>query len=202
MLVDNVNTSQASSGSGVMPDTARGLHNGTTMWPADTDVIFSGTHKVTLNLQLPLMREIILDAFENVRVSLLFTDAFPDAVAALAVVRVGLVAAATERVPRASDIYKRLLCDADYMAKMIRLVSRIILVKMLLTRRQCLQPRARISLIRAEVKERCTAIIRTDFLALGSAQKIAQVVEKQLLDYKYTFPAVGNVRITFSANIS
>lgn len=73
---------------------------------------------------------------------------------------------------------------------------------MLLTRRQCLQPRARISLIRAEVKERCTAIIRTDFLALGSAQKIAQVVEKQLLDYKYTFPTVGNVRITFSANIS
>jgi len=37
------------------------------------------------------------------------------------------------------------------------------------------------------------AIIRAEFMSLGSAQKIAQVAAKQLIDYKYTFPTVGKV---------
>lgn len=144
MPTDNTNMSQESTSSGALsgaaPDTdtdatlplldtviARDLHHGTVTWPADTDVIFvSGTRKVTLCIQLPLMRSIILDAVEQVRISLLFTDAFPDAFAALSVIRARLIAAAASRLPIASEIHKRLVCDVDYMIKMIRLVSCIL----------------------------------------------------------------------------
>jgi hypothetical protein len=79
------------------------------------------------------MRLIISDAFENVRVSLLFIDAFPDAFTALSTIRAGLIAAAASHLPKATDIHKRLVCDVDYMAIMTRLVSRIISIRMLLT---------------------------------------------------------------------
>ena len=47
---------------------------------------------------------------------------------------------------------------------------------------------ARIPLFRAEVKERCVALVRAEFLSIGSESAIAQLVDKQLTDYSYTFP--------------
>jgi hypothetical protein len=94
-------------------------------WPADTElVLVSGSNKVTLTNQLPLMRSVIQDAIENVRFSLLFNHAFPDAGVVLFTVRAALVAAAARsQNPRASNIHQRLLSDEEYVIKMIRLVS-------------------------------------------------------------------------------
>lgn len=122
----------------VTPDTdtvaARDLHHKTVVWPSNTDIIFvPGTCKVMLSIQLPLLRSILLDAFDRVRISLLFIDAFPDALVALGVIRAGLVAAAASRLPTATDVHQRLVCDVDYMVKMIRLVSSSLSNRILLT---------------------------------------------------------------------
>lgn len=50
------------------------------------------------------------------------------------------------------------------------------------------QPRARMSLYRSDVKERCSAVFMPTLLAHGSATQIAEVVRKQLSIYTYMFP--------------
>ena len=86
--------------------------------------------KMSLSIQLPLVRMVISDAFDNVRISLLFVDAFPDAFATLGAIKAALIAAAGSRLPKAEYLHRRLVCDSDYMAKMIQLVSRTISVRM------------------------------------------------------------------------
>ncbi|KAN0141977.1 hypothetical protein V8E53_000439 [Lactarius tabidus] len=49
-----------------------------------------------------------------------------------------------------------------------------------------LMPRARISIFRAEVKERCNVITTATFLAMPSQER-TQTVEEQLSNYNYTF---------------
>ena len=53
------------------------------------------------------------------------------------------------------------------------------------------QPCARISLFRAEVKDRCNTVSVAAFYAMGSAPEIARVVQKQLSHYTYTFPSAN-----------
>jgi hypothetical protein len=55
------------------------------------------------------------------------------------------------------------------------------------------QPRARISLFRAEVKDRCNSITVPAFFTMGSIQEIARIVKKQMSHYTYTFPSVPQV---------
>jgi hypothetical protein len=50
------------------------------------------------------------------------------------------------------------------------------------------QPRARICLIRSEVKEACMIITAGVFLMFGSPMDIIDYVGKQLSHYTYTFP--------------
>ena len=103
-----------------VPNDATNLHQAT---PVQTDLIFvSGTTRVMLTAQQPVMRSVMHDAFERVRVYLLFNNAFPDAATILSMTRVALVAAA-EAHERASRIYQRLLHDEEYATNMIRLVS-------------------------------------------------------------------------------
>jgi hypothetical protein len=70
-----------------------------------------------------------------------------------------------------------------------------------------LQPRARIPLIRGEVKEHCNALVLPLFLAIKEdPEEIIKVVTKQTTDYYYIYPKVSNVstflfnrfRLTFS----
>jgi hypothetical protein len=94
-----------------------------TTWPSATElVVVPGTSKVTLSIQCPLLRAVLQDAFENIRISLLFINAFPDAAAIPTVIRTALITSAKSH-NRASDILKRLLRDENYMASMARLVS-------------------------------------------------------------------------------
>ena len=93
------------------------------MWPVETDLIFVlGTTRVMLTVQRPLMRSVIQDAFERVRVYLLFNNAFPDAPTVLSMTKRSLTEAAESR-ERASSIHQRLLHDEAYVTNMIRLVS-------------------------------------------------------------------------------
>ena len=93
------------------------------VYPVETDLIFvSGTTRLMLTAQRPLIRSVIHDAFENVRLYLLFNHAFPDAVAILSMVKDCLVEAANSR-ERMSSIRQRLLFDEGYVTNMIRLVS-------------------------------------------------------------------------------
>jgi hypothetical protein len=69
------------------------------------------------------MRVIIQDAFEHVRASLLFKDAYPDPIVTIAVVKEALISAAESHRPSASSIHNRLVHDNPYLFKISRLVS-------------------------------------------------------------------------------
>lgn len=163
------------------------------VWPTETDILYSpGTRRMMLTVQRPVMRMVIQDAFEQVKKSMMLTDAFPNTFIALEFTRDGLFESA-EAHDEATDIYNRLLCDAAYMNQMTRLVRYLILIMMLLI---LFQPRARIPHFRAEVKERFVAILQAEFLSLGSAEAVAALVKKQTEFYNYTFPTAPNVSLT------
>ncbi|KAN0139137.1 hypothetical protein V8E53_003026 [Lactarius tabidus] len=140
-------------------------------WPAETDLVFtSGSNKLKLTSQTPIVRSVIVEAIENLRAAMLMTDAFPDVCSALSLIKDCLLTAGTYLLPGAMDVLDRLKNDPDYLTKITLL------------------PRARISLIRSEVKERCTTLTMGTFLALGSATDIIEHVRKQVSSYTYTFP--------------
>lgn len=94
----------------------------------DTDIMFiPGTNKFSLTNQRPLLRAVIQEAIENLRCSLLFDHGFPNANDIPSLIRVSLITAAETHSPKASQIHVRLLNDRDYLEKMIRLVSSIMI---------------------------------------------------------------------------
>jgi hypothetical protein len=94
----------------------------------DTDVMFiPGTNKIMLTNQRALLRTVIQEAFENVRASLLFDHGFPNANVIPSLIRESLIAAAETHSPKALQIHTCLLTDDEYLEKMIRLVSSLIL---------------------------------------------------------------------------
>jgi hypothetical protein len=98
------------------------------VWPSETDLIlFPGTMKIMLTLQLPLVRTVLQDAFENLRAALLFEHAFPDLNLTVLFIRKTLVGAARSHLPRAVNIHKHLLVDDAYLDKLSRLVSFLLL---------------------------------------------------------------------------
>ncbi|KAN0107248.1 hypothetical protein V8E52_010357 [Russula decolorans] len=142
----------------------------------DTDLIFiPGTNRLILSAQRPLIRVIIQDAIENLRVYLLFKNAFPRPVQSIKFIRDSIVAAAEKYQPGLSAIVARINANDHYLSLMTRL------------------PRPRIPLIRSDVKERCSALVTTAFLALRSSVEIVKSVQKQLMNYNYTFPKAPNL---------
>lgn len=95
------------------------------VWPTDTEIqLVPGTNRVILTRQGILLRTVIQDAFENVRASIFFENAFPDVVLALSFIRDGLLTAAGGG-PATASIYMRLLNDKDYLMKIVPLVRTI-----------------------------------------------------------------------------
>jgi len=139
-----------------------------------------------LTMQRPLVRAVIQEAIENLRAALLFTNAFPDICVALTLIQDCLLNAADHHKPGATDILERLKCDQDYLLKITPVVS-LIYFKTTFPDSTS-QPRARICLIRSEIKERCNIITMGAFLMFGSALDIVDYVRKQLSQYTYTFP--------------
>jgi hypothetical protein len=99
---------------------------GTTMaskiWPPETELVLSSKNKVNLSLQKPVIRVLLQDAIERVRVSLLFNDAFPDANVALKLVQDSVVAAAERYMPGTTAIHQRLKHNDEYLSKMTSVV--------------------------------------------------------------------------------
>jgi hypothetical protein len=117
-------TSQESGSSGI-DNTS--LHNA--IWPADTELVsVTGTNKVLLTIQSPVMRTVFHTSFEHLRVSLLFIHAFPDPSLARSMASEAIAIAAHSHLPTSLNIHMRLQRDEEYMTKMCRLVSRIALI--------------------------------------------------------------------------
>ncbi|KAI9436434.1 hypothetical protein H4582DRAFT_2058711 [Lactarius indigo] len=130
-------------------------------WPSNTDLSFApGSTRLMLTAQRPLIRAVIQEAIENVRAAMLFNDAFPNLNRAFTFIRDALISAAYSYGPVASMLYKRLMEDDEYLARIIPL------------------PRARISLFRAEVRERCNAITLPTFLAMASREEIIEMIRE------------------------
>ncbi|KAH9038023.1 hypothetical protein EDB83DRAFT_2524601 [Lactarius deliciosus] len=126
-------------------------------WPTDMDL-------------LPPVRNVVQEAIENLRASLLFNNAFPTAPIAFAFTKESLITAAEKFKPGATHIQCRLQQDEEYLGKIGPLV------------------RARVPLMRSEIKDVCNAICVPILISLGSANNIAQVVCLQLHKFNYTFP--------------
>ena len=94
-----------------------------TVWPVDTNLVYTdGSNKLKLTSQLPLVRDIIHDAIENIQALILFTDAFPDAALSIVFVKDALISAAKSHFPGGRDIHTRLMHDVDYITKLFPLV--------------------------------------------------------------------------------
>ncbi|KAI9445639.1 hypothetical protein BJY52DRAFT_1194228 [Lactarius psammicola] len=69
-------------------------------WPTDTDLVLPpGTTKLMLTSQQPLVRAVVQDAIKNLRASLMFSHAFPDAIVAFSFTKESLIAAAESHKP-------------------------------------------------------------------------------------------------------
>ena len=103
-------------------------------WSADTHLVFTpGSNKVLLTIQPLLIRMTIQDAFDTLRATLVFENAFPDPNLTVLFIRKSLVGAARSRLPNTVNVYNRLLLDDEYMDKLIVLVSVLTVKDMLLT---------------------------------------------------------------------
>ena len=90
----------------------------------EADLVFGqGKNKVMLTLQHELVQSVIHDFFEIVHSSLLFTDAFPDSVLTLKIVKGALIRSTIKHEPGAASIHRRLLFDKEYLTKIMALVS-------------------------------------------------------------------------------
>jgi hypothetical protein len=92
-------------------------------WLSETDLVFtSGSNKLKLTGQTPIVCAVIVEAIENLCMAMLFTDAFPDVCLALSLIKDCLLTAATYLLPGAMDILDCLKSNVDYLSKITLLV--------------------------------------------------------------------------------
>ncbi|KAH9015135.1 hypothetical protein EDB83DRAFT_2321365 [Lactarius deliciosus] len=146
----------------------------------DTDLVFVGnTTKIMLTSQRPLIRAIVQDAIENLRASILFVNAFPDATVAFTLTKDALITATENHGHGGGIVQRQLQVDDEYLTKLISLA------------------RARIPIFHGEVKDRCNAVSVAPIIAIGSVTDISWLIRKQLSNYTYIFlGAPGNMGIT------
>ncbi|KAH9173094.1 hypothetical protein EDB89DRAFT_2242490 [Lactarius sanguifluus] len=139
-------------------------------WPDETNLRSAVSGKPRLTEQTRFMRDIITASFPHLRASIMIHDAYPDAtLIGTFVLRAFL--AATSNDLHAVHVHQRILHDHVYLSKMTVL------------------PRARISVFRSEVKERCVAAVALLINLNDSPTLIADLIDKQLNDnYNYIFP--------------
>ncbi|KAN0125340.1 hypothetical protein V8E53_015597, partial [Lactarius tabidus] len=151
---------------------AEAVLNDFPFWPTETDLVFaSGSNRLKLTGQGPIVHSVIVEGIERLWAAMLFNDTFPDVCSALTLIKDCLLTAATYLLPGVMDVLECFNNDADYLSKVTLL------------------PCARICLIQSEVKEHCTTLTVGVFLALGSVAGIIEHVWKQVSSYTYTFPS-------------
>ena len=90
----------------------------------EMDLVFApGSTKVMLGLQHDLVQIVIQDSFEILHSSLLFTHAFPEGPLIIQLVKDALIRATQNHTPGALTIYQQLQYDAEYLKKIMPLVS-------------------------------------------------------------------------------
>jgi hypothetical protein len=78
----------------------------TPQWPQEMEIIFiPGTKKLMLTSQQPLVHLVIQAAFHIVHSSIIFIDAFPDAVHSLQLTNEALIEVAATNLPAAANIH-------------------------------------------------------------------------------------------------
>ncbi|KAI0254978.1 hypothetical protein BJV78DRAFT_1151819 [Lactifluus subvellereus] len=149
--------------------------SGPLLWPVDTDIIFaSGTNRMALTGQRPLVRLVIQDAIEILRASLVLVNAFPDADLTISLVKDALLSAVDQYLPATSCMHARLEKDEQYFTKILPV------------------PCTRLSIFRSKIKECCSAAIMKWIMSAGSPSEVIRLIQKQLSNYNYTFPTASN----------
>ena len=161
-------------------------------WPVDTELFFpTGRGQLLLTLQSTLLQVVTQDAIKHLRASLVFLNAFPNAILTNTFIRDSLIIAAKKRCPEASSIHRRLLHDGDYISKISPLVS-FPFVKDYKTDIYS-KLRARIPLFRREVKEICNTIALAEFSSMASADIVSTASAWQRSNYNYIYPKAPKV---------
>ncbi|KAN0136269.1 hypothetical protein V8E53_005874 [Lactarius tabidus] len=138
------------------------------LWPKDTDLCLNASGNIKLTDQTSIVRATITKAFGFLHASIVLENSYPDALLTSKFIQDALSTAALH-VPDAEDVHVRILKDHPYFVKMSIL------------------PRARISIFRSEVKERCVAAIALLLGAHESATVISELVLKLRTDFNYIF---------------
>ena len=125
-LAANIDTISASQGGSGGNEVDASPHpNPPPSWSNETDIIFiPGMTRIMLTQQHPVLCVVIQDSVEELKVYLVLTSSFPNAVSLPSVLRDCLISAATDsQYPLASDIRMRLHQDELYTEQLSRLVS-------------------------------------------------------------------------------
>jgi hypothetical protein len=98
------------------------------IWPVDTNLILgsgSSSNKLNLSVQTMMVRIVVGEAIDNVQVTLLFHNAFPDsATAATSLIEDCLLAMAEKHKQGPLSVYDQLRGDHEYMKKLVGLVRK------------------------------------------------------------------------------
>jgi hypothetical protein len=93
------------------------------MWPPETDLLFpTGSTKLMLTLQHPLICTVIQEVFEHVQAYLMFTNAFPGLTVAHTFAHKSLMAGAKAHCPVAEKVYQGFQRDDEYFNKAASIV--------------------------------------------------------------------------------
>ena len=163
-----------------------------TLWPADMNYYYPlGSNKLKLNLQSPLIRQTMCDVIMNIKASLLFENAFPDAGVSQTLASETLMCAAGSRPERAALLW-RFQDDAEYFAKLVPIVCSPSTLSLTHTAIHQ-QGRTRICHVWSKVKDHCCTIVGTVFRALEDPPLIAKIAQRQVARYTYIYPFITDV---------
>ncbi|KAF8258873.1 hypothetical protein EI94DRAFT_1707602 [Lactarius quietus] len=112
-----LNSAVSTAGPSVVP-TVTSVRDANSGWPVITKLVYSsGTNKLMLTSQRPIIRTVIQEAIDNLRAALLFNTAFPDVCFALDMIKDCLLNAANHLKPGATEILNQLENDQHYLMK-------------------------------------------------------------------------------------
>ena len=93
-------------------------------WPTETDLVFaSGSNRLKLTSQSPIVCLVIIKGIKNLRAAMLFTDTFLDVCSTLTLIKDSLLTSTLYLLPAATDVLDHLKVNPDYLSKVTLLVS-------------------------------------------------------------------------------
>ena len=165
-------------------------------WSQDTDLCCkSPSGKIQLKDQTPIIQATDSTSFNFLHASLVLEHAFLDVMLARKFILDTLSTVALH-VSNVEGVHVCIHTDHTYFKQLAALVC-IVCYSSKAIDTKYIQPRAQISVLRAEVKERCVAAIALSISASNAPIVIMDLVDKLQTDFNYIFPRCLN-----SANAS